>query len=107
MALMGSIKDAVIHQAMKLASNPKVAQLASNPALMNVAMKALAAGGKVKQGVEHTGRAAAAVFGFATHEEVATLRGTIQNLEDQVAMLESRAASAKVAAGRASKPARA
>jgi hypothetical protein len=92
MAVLKSIKDVVVGQAFKLAGNPKVSKLVSDPRLMNAAMKAISVGGSVKSGLDKAGRLAAGTFGLATHDEVVTLRSTIQHLEDQVMTLESKAA---------------
>jgi hypothetical protein len=91
MSLFGSLKDAVVGQAMKLASSPRVTKLVSDPRLMNVAMRAMSVGGTVKSNMDKAGRVAATVFGLATQDEVANLRSTIQNLEDQLAVLETKA----------------
>lgn len=93
MAVFKSIKDIVVGQAFKLASNPRVSKLVSDPRLMNAAMKAMTIGGAVKSNLDKAGRLAAGTFGLATHEEVVTLRSTIQHLEDQVATLENKAIS--------------
>lgn len=93
MSIVNSLKDAVLGQAMKLAGNPRVTKLVSDPRVMNAAMKAMSLGGAVKTNMDKAGRLAAGVFGLATQEEVATLRQTIQTLEDQVASLESRGGS--------------
>ncbi len=92
MPVLKSIKDVVVGQAFKLAGSPRVSKLVSDPRLMNAAMKAMTVGGAVKTNLDKAGRLAAGAFGLATHEEVANLRSTIQQLEDQVATLESRAA---------------
>ena len=92
MAVLKSIKDVVVGQAFKLAGNPRVSKLVSDPRLMNAAMKAISVGGSVKSGLDKAGRLAAGTFGLATHDEVVTLRSTIQHLEDQVMTLESKAA---------------
>jgi hypothetical protein len=89
MSMMTSLKDVLLGQAMKLAGNPRVTKLVSDPRVMNAAMKAMSLGGAVKTNMDKAGRLAAGVFGLATQEEVATLRQTIQTLEDQVASLES------------------
>src|SRR5436190_22663006 len=89
MSIMNSFKDVLVGQAMKLAGNPRVTKLVSDPRLMNAAMKAMSLGGAVKTNMDKAGRLAAGVFGLATQEEVATLRQTIQTLEDTVASLES------------------
>jgi len=88
--MMSSLKDVLVGQAMKLAGNPRVTKLVSDPRVMNAAMKAMSLGGAVKTNMDKAGRLAAGVFGLATQEEVATLRQTIQTLEDTVASLESR-----------------
>jgi hypothetical protein len=90
MSMMNNLKDVLVGQAMKLAGNPKVTKLVSDPRVMNAAMKAMSLGGAVKTNMDKAGRLAAGVFGLATQEEVATLRQTIQTLEDTVASLEAR-----------------
>ena len=67
MPVLKSIKDVVVGQAFKLAGSPR----------------------------DKAGRLAAGTFGLATHEEVVTLRTTIQHLEDQLATLENKTAVAK------------
>jgi hypothetical protein len=92
MVVLKSIKDIVVGQALKLAGSPRVTKLASDPRLMNAAMKAMSMGGVVKSNLDKAGRMAAGTFGLATHEELATLRTTIQQLEDQLAVLASKTA---------------
>jgi hypothetical protein len=92
MAVLKSIKDVVVGQAFKLAGSPRVSKLVSDPRLMNAAMKAMSMGGVVKTNLDKAGRVAAGTFGLATHEEVANLRATIQQLEDQIATLASKTA---------------
>jgi len=94
MSLFNSLKDAVMGQAMKIASSPRVGKLATDPRLMNAAMKAMSLGSSVKTGMDRAGRLAAGAFGLATHDELASLRSTIQTLEDQLASLEAKASSA-------------
>lgn len=88
--MMTSLKDVLVGQAMKLAGSPRVTKLVSDPRVMNAAMKAMSLGGAMKTNMDKAGRLAAGVFGLATQEEVASLRQTIQTLEDTVASLESR-----------------
>lgn len=90
MSLLGSLKDVVVGRAVRLMSDPRLTKMASSPRVMNAAMKALSVGGNVKTELTKATRLAASVFGIATEEEVATLRTTIQNLEDTVATLEAR-----------------
>jgi hypothetical protein len=89
MSVLGSLKDVVVGQALKLAGNPRLTKLAGDPRIMNVAMKAINVGGAVKSNADRAGRFAAGVFGLATQEEVAGLRTTIQTLEDNLAALEA------------------
>jgi hypothetical protein len=93
MAFFQTLKDVAVGQAMKFASSPTVTRLVSDPRLMNAAMKAMNLGGAVKANLDKATRLAAGAFGIATQEEVASLRSTIQTLEDQIAALESRAAA--------------
>jgi len=93
MSVITSIKDIVVGQAMRLAGSPRVSKLASDPRLMNVAMKALSLGGSVKSGMDKAGGVAAGVLGLATQSEVANLRATIQQLEDTISTREAKAAA--------------
>jgi hypothetical protein len=93
MSVLSSLKDVVVGQTMKLAGSPRVTKLMGDPRVMNAAMKAMSLGGAVKSNMDKAGRLAAGVFGLATQEEVATLRATIQTLEDHVAHLEHQGAS--------------
>jgi hypothetical protein len=90
MSMLGSMKDLVIGRAMRLMSDPRVSRVMGDPRLMNAAMKAVSVGGNVRAELDRASRFAAGVLGFATQEEVSTLRSTIQTLEDQVAVLETR-----------------
>jgi len=82
---------------LRLAGNPRVSKLASDPRLMNAAMKALSLGGTLKSGMDRAGGVAAGVFGLATQQEVASLRSTIQQLEDTVSTLEAKTAASRAA----------
>jgi hypothetical protein len=70
-------------------SDPRVSRVMGDPRVMNAAMKAMSVGGTVKAELDRASRFAAGVLGFATQEEVSSLRSTIQTLEDQLAVLES------------------
>jgi hypothetical protein len=101
MSLLNTLRDAVVGHALKLAGNPNVSKVLTDPRLMQAAMKAMSLGGAVKGGVDKAGRVAAGVFGLATQEEVAGLRATIAALEDTVASYERRGASPNGSAGSA------
>src|SRR5215212_3832132 len=90
MSFMNSLREKVVGQAMKIASSPRVSKLATDPRLMNAAMKAMNLGSSVKTNLDRAGKLAAGTFGWATHDEVASLRSTIQVLEDQLASLEAK-----------------
>ena len=93
MSILNSLKDAVVGQAMKIASSPRVSKLATDPRLMNAAMKAMNLGSAVKTNMDRAGRLAAGAFGLVTQDEVRDLRSTIQTLEDQIASLESKSSA--------------
>lgn len=90
--MMGAMKDLMIGRAMRLMSDPRVSRVMGDPRVMNAAMRAMSVGGTVKAELDRASRFAAGVLGFATQEEVSTLRSTIQTLEDQLAVMESQRA---------------
>ena len=87
--MIGAMKDMVIGRAMRLMSDPRVSRLMGDPRVMNAAMKAMSVGGSMKAELDRASRFAAGLLGFATQEEVSTLRSTIQSLEDQIAVMEA------------------
>jgi len=101
------MKDVVVGQAMKLAGDPRVTKLMTDPRLMNAAMKAMSMSGKVKDKLDDAGKIAGGVFGLVTQSEASQMRDTIQDLEDQVAVLETRAAAAEAEAAAAQEQAEA
>jgi len=92
--MIGAMKDLVIGRAMRLMSDPRVSRMMGDPRVMNAAMKAMSVGGSMKAELDRASRFAAGLLGFATQEEVSTLRSTIQTLEDQLAVMESQRAGA-------------
>ncbi len=94
--MFGALKDVVVGRAVRLMSDPRLTKVASSPRVMNAAMKALSLGGTMKTELGKATRLAAGALGIATEEEVATLRSTIQSLEDTVATLEARGAAANL-----------
>ena len=87
--MIGAMKDMMIGRAMRLMTDPRVSRLMGDPRVMNAAMKAMSVGGSVRAELDRASRFAAGVLGFATQEEVSTLRSTIQSLEDQIAVMEA------------------
>jgi hypothetical protein len=90
MSMFDAVKDRVVGQAMRLMSDPRLSRVMGDQRVMNVAMKAVGVGGSIKAELDRATRFAAGVLGFATQEEVSALRSTIQALEDNLAILESR-----------------
>jgi hypothetical protein len=90
MSMLGAAKDLMIGRAMRLMSDPRVSRLVGDPRVMGAVMKAMSVGGSVKSEIDRASRFAAGVLGFATQEEVSSLRSTIQTLEDQLSILDAR-----------------
>lgn len=88
--MLGAAKDLMIGRAMRLMSDPRVSRVMGDPRVMNTMMKAMSVGGSVKAEIDRASRFAAGVLGFATQEEVSSLRSTIQTLEDQLAVMDAR-----------------
>jgi hypothetical protein len=95
MSMLDAVKNAVVGQAMRWISDPRLSRVVADPRVMNAAMKAMSMGGTVKSELDKATRFAAGVFGFATQEEVIALRSTIQSLEETIATLEHRAATSQ------------
>ena len=93
MSMLDTVKDVVVGRAMRLMSDPRVSRVMGDPRVMNAAMKAVGVGGTIKNELDRASRFAAGLFGLATQDEVATLRSTIQSLEDNLAMMEAKANS--------------
>ncbi|HXI56390.1 MAG TPA: hypothetical protein VNO55_10040 [Polyangia bacterium] len=90
--MLNTVKDAVVGQAMRLMSDPRLSRMMGNPKVVNAAMKAMNLGGSVKAEMDKATRFAASVFGFATQDEVSALKSTVQTLEDQIAIMQSKSA---------------
>jgi hypothetical protein len=102
MSMLNAVKDAVVGRAMRVMSDPRLTRVMGDPRLMNVAMKAVGLGGAVKAEVDRATRFAAGLLGLATQEEVSALRSTVQSLEDNLAVMESKSAAAAGSRGAAS-----
>jgi len=96
MSVFDAAKDLVVGRAMRLMSDPRISRVMGDERVMNVAMKAVGLGGSIKNEIDRASRFAAGLFGLATQEEVSALRSTIQTLEDNLAVLETRAASGQL-----------
>jgi hypothetical protein len=102
MSMIGAVKDMMVGRAMRLMSDPRLSRVLGDPRVMNAAMKAMSVGGGLKDELDRASRFAAGVLGFATQEEVSTLRSAVQTLEDQLTVMESQ----RDAALKASSPSR-
>jgi hypothetical protein len=91
MSMFGSVKDVFVGRAMRLISDPRVSRVMGDPRVMSAAMKAVGFGGSIKNELDRASRFAAGLLGLATQEEVSALRTTIQSLEDNLAIMESKA----------------
>jgi hypothetical protein len=91
MSMLDGVKDRMVGQAMRLMSDPRISRMMGDQRVMNVAMKAVGVGGSIKAELDRATRFAAGLLGFATQEEVSALRSTIQTLEDNLAIMESKA----------------
>jgi hypothetical protein len=91
MSMLDAVKGVFVTRAMRVMSDPRLSRVMGDPRVMNVAMKAVGLGGSVKAELDRATRFAAGLFGLATQEEVSALRSTVQSLEDNLAVFESRA----------------
>ena len=91
MSMLDAVKDKVVGQAMRLMSDPRISRVMGDQRVMSAAMKAVGVGGSIKAELDRATRFAAGLLGFATQEEVSALRSTVQTLEDNLAVMESRA----------------
>ncbi|HEY6477405.1 MAG TPA: hypothetical protein VI456_12555 [Polyangia bacterium] len=93
MSMLDAVKDRVVGQAMRFMSDPRISRMMGDQRVMNVAMRAVGVGGSIKAELDRATRFAAGLLGVATQEEVSALRSTIQTLEDNLAIMESRASA--------------
>jgi hypothetical protein len=96
MSMLNAVKDALVGRAIRVMSDPRLTRVMGDPRLMNVAMKAVGLGGAVKVELDRATRFAAGLFGLATQEEVSALRSSVQSLEDNLAIMESKAGTEPV-----------
>ena len=91
--MLDAVKDKVVGQAMRFMSDPRISRVMGDQRVMSAAMKAVGVGGSIKAELDRATRFAAGLLGFATQEEVSALRSTVQTLEDNLAIMESKAQS--------------
>ena len=84
-----ALKDKLMSEGMKLASNPSVAKLMQDPRFMRLVMTAMSLPGRVDTFSTEQKEHFAKAMGLATQEEVRDLKRTVAALERAVARLES------------------
>ncbi len=85
-----SLKDKVMAEGMKLATNPQVAKLMQDERVMKLVMTAVSMPGKVQTFTTEQKEAFAKAMGLATQDELKDLKRQISALEREVAELRSR-----------------
>lgn len=85
-----SLKDKVMAEGMKLATNPQVAKLMQDERVMKLVMTAVSMPGKVQTFTAEQKEAFARSMGLATQDEVKDLKRQIAALEREIQELRSR-----------------
>lgn len=85
-----TLKDRLMSEGMKLATNPAVSKLMQDERFMKLVMTAMAMPGRVSSFTTEQKEAFAKTMGLATQEEVRDMRRTIAALERTVAKLQDR-----------------
>ena len=85
-----SLKDKVMAEGMKLATNPQVAKLMQDERVMKLVMTAVSMPGKVQTFTTEQKEAFAKAMGLATQDELKDLKRQVSALEREVAELRSR-----------------
>lgn len=85
-----ALKEKLMSEGMKLASNPQVAKLLQDERFMRLVMTAVAMPGRVATFTAEQKEQFAKTMGLASADEVRDLKRTVQALEDDVARLRSK-----------------
>lgn len=85
-----SLKDKVMAEGMKLATNPQVAKLMQDDRVMKLVMTAVSMPGKVQTFTTEQKEAFAKLMGLATQDEVKDLKRQLAALEREIADLRAR-----------------
>jgi uncharacterized protein YceH (UPF0502 family) len=84
-----ALKDKLMSEGMKLASNPAVAKLMQDERFMKLVMAAMSMPGRVNTFTTEQKEHFAKAMGLATEEEVRDLKRTVAALERALARVES------------------
>jgi polyhydroxyalkanoate synthesis regulator phasin len=85
-----TLKDKLVSEGMKLATNPAFAKVMQDERFMKLVMAAMAMPGRVQTFTAEQKETFAKAMGLATQEEVRDLKRTVAALERAVAKLESK-----------------
>jgi ubiquinone biosynthesis protein UbiJ len=85
-----SIKDRIVSEGMRLATNPQVAKLLSDERFMKLVMTAMSVPGRVSTFTTEQKENFAKTMGLATADEVRDLRRTVASLEQTVSRLRAK-----------------
>jgi hypothetical protein len=86
-----NLKDKVVAEGMKLASNPAVSSLIQDPRFMKLVMAALSVPGKLSELSDEQKAGLLKLLGAAPQREVDDLKRAVRSLEDELSRLRSRA----------------
>jgi cell division FtsZ-interacting protein ZapD len=81
------LKEKLVSEGIKLATNPRVAKLMQDERLMKLVMTAASVPGRVTSFTDEQKEAFAKAMGLATADEVRDLKRTIASLEREIARL--------------------
>lgn len=82
-----ALKEKLISEGMKLATNPNVAKLMQDERFMRVFMQAMSVPGRVSSFTAEQKEAFAKAMGLATADEVRDLKRTVASLEREISKL--------------------
>jgi cell division FtsZ-interacting protein ZapD len=85
-----SIKDRIVSEGMKLATNPQVAKLLQDERFMKLVMTAMSVPGRVSTFTTEQKETFAKTMGLATSDEVRDLKRTVASLEQAVTRLRAK-----------------
>ena len=85
-----ALKEKLVSEGMKLASNPQVAKLMQDERFMRLVMTAVAMPGRVASFTSEQKEHFAKTMGLASSDEVRDLRRTVMALEDELSRLRAK-----------------
>lgn len=85
-----SLKERLMSEGMKLATDPRVSKLMQDERFMKLVMVAMSMPGRVQTFTAEQKEAVAKSFGLVTQDELRDLRRTVTSLEQTVARLRAK-----------------